>query len=60
MSMKTGATSSAYLAVGFSSDDKMGVDNVIECSALTGEPLSMKFSYNPTTKNIRIDGEESD
>ncbi|KAK6049170.1 hypothetical protein COOONC_13325 [Cooperia oncophora] len=36
-----------------------GGDNVIECSALTGAQLSMKFSYNPATKNIRIPGEEN-
>ncbi|KAK6045082.1 DOMON domain protein [Cooperia oncophora] len=57
--MPTKQTSSVYLALGFSSDDKMGLDNVIECSALTGAQLSMKFSYNPATKNIRIPGEEN-
>ncbi|EYB91770.1 hypothetical protein Y032_0202g1780 [Ancylostoma ceylanicum] len=59
LTMKTTATSSLYLAVGFSKDDKMGLDNVIECSALTGQPLSMKFSYNPALKNARIPGEET-
>ncbi|ETN81255.1 hypothetical protein NECAME_17926, partial [Necator americanus] len=58
LTMKTIATASVYLAVGFSSDNKMGQESVIECSALTGQSLSMKFSYNPTTKNVRIPGEE--
>nr|CDJ97351.1 DOMON domain containing protein [Haemonchus contortus] len=59
LSMPTKQTSSVYLALGFSNDDKMGQDNVIECSALTSAQLSMKFSYNPTTRNIRIPGEET-
>ncbi|RCN34880.1 DOMON domain protein [Ancylostoma caninum] len=59
LTMKTSATSSLYLAVGFSKDDKMGLDNVIECSALTGQALSMKFSYNPALRNARIPGEET-
>ncbi|PIO64291.1 DOMON domain protein, partial [Teladorsagia circumcincta] len=39
--------------------NQTGLDNVIECSALTSAQLSMKFSYNPTTKNVRIPGEEN-
>ncbi|VDM77559.1 unnamed protein product, partial [Strongylus vulgaris] len=35
-----------------------GDDNVIECSALTGQSLSMKFSYNTKKNNVRIKGEE--
>ncbi|KHJ85367.1 DOMON domain protein [Oesophagostomum dentatum] len=59
LTMKTAATSSVYLAVGFSLDNSMGNDNVIECSALTGESLSMKFSYNAGKNNVRIKGEET-
>ncbi|VDO10332.1 unnamed protein product [Haemonchus placei] len=35
-----------YVAVGFSEDDLMGDDSVIECSMLGGGPLSLKLSYN--------------
>ncbi|CAJ0607892.1 unnamed protein product [Cylicocyclus nassatus] len=59
LSMKTSTITSLYLALGFSFDNQMGNDNVIECSALTGQSLSMKFSYNPNHTNARIKGEET-
>ncbi|CAJ0607891.1 unnamed protein product [Cylicocyclus nassatus] len=59
LSMKTSTITSLYLALGFSFDNQMGNDNVIECSALTGQSLSMKFSYNPSHTNARIKGEET-
>ncbi|KAK5967526.1 hypothetical protein GCK32_001895, partial [Trichostrongylus colubriformis] len=50
---------SQYIAVGFSDDDHMGNDYVIECSALSKQEYSMKFSYNDATpQNVRIPGEE--
>ncbi|ETN85273.1 DOMON domain protein [Necator americanus] len=47
-----------YVAVGFSHDDMMGDDSVIECSSIQGEALSLKLSYNinGTTDNS-TDGE---
>ncbi|VDN19428.1 unnamed protein product [Cylicostephanus goldi] len=52
--------SNQYVAVGFSEDNKMGNDHVIECSALSNQKFSMKFSYNnDVPENVRISGEES-
>ncbi|ETN72226.1 DOMON domain protein, partial [Necator americanus] len=48
-----------YVAVGFSNDDKMGNESVIECSAMGNERYSLKFSYNNATpSNVRISEEE--
>lgn len=47
-----------YVAIGFSSDQKMGGESVLECSQI-GSSLSMKFSYNDERpSNVRIEGEE--
>uniref|UniRef100_A0A1I7UF57 DOMON domain-containing protein n=1 Tax=Caenorhabditis tropicalis TaxID=1561998 RepID=A0A1I7UF57_9PELO len=48
-----------YLALGFSSNGQMSPANVIECSSLGTQPLSMKFSANSGTSNGRINGEEA-
>ncbi|VDM77091.1 unnamed protein product, partial [Strongylus vulgaris] len=49
-----------YIAVGFSDDDKMGNDYVIECSALPNQRYSLKFSYNDNSPaNVRIPSEET-
>ncbi|KAK6024342.1 DOMON domain protein [Ostertagia ostertagi] len=39
-------TDGFYVAVGFSEDDLMGDDSVIECSMLGDDSLSLKLSYN--------------
>ncbi|RCN34878.1 DOMON domain protein [Ancylostoma caninum] len=46
MSVNADSADEVYVAVGFSSDDLMGDESVIECSALQGLPLSLKLSYN--------------
>ncbi|RCN28669.1 DOMON domain protein [Ancylostoma caninum] len=52
--------SNQYIAVGFSDDNKMGNDYVIECSALQNKHYNLKFSYNDDTPaNVRIPGEET-
>ncbi|RCN28670.1 hypothetical protein ANCCAN_25587 [Ancylostoma caninum] len=46
MSVNADSADEVYVAMGFSSDDLMGDESVIECSALQGLPLSLKLSYN--------------
>ncbi|CAD6193965.1 unnamed protein product [Caenorhabditis auriculariae] len=47
-----------YIGLGFSNNGKMPNSDVIECSALSGQELSMKFSYNDNSpKNVRIPDE---
>ncbi|CAI2335757.1 unnamed protein product [Caenorhabditis sp. 36 PRJEB53466] len=48
-----------YVAVGFSDDEHMGNEPVIECSAIGNQPASMKFSFDKTTGkgNHRIVGD---
>ncbi|CAI5441062.1 unnamed protein product [Caenorhabditis angaria] len=48
-----------YTAVGFGSASEMGPASVVECSALQGQALSMKFSANEARTNVRISGEET-
>ncbi|NP_001360458.1 DOMON domain-containing protein [Caenorhabditis elegans] len=53
------SSSGVYTALGFSNDGKMNPANVIECSSLGSQPLSMKFSTNSGYSNDRISGEEA-
>ncbi|PIC43269.1 hypothetical protein B9Z55_004065 [Caenorhabditis nigoni] len=51
--------SGVYLALGFTTDGQMSPANVIECSSLGNQALSMKFSANSGYSNSRIAGEEA-
>ncbi|CAL2030881.1 unnamed protein product [Caenorhabditis brenneri] len=53
------SASGVYLALGFSANGQMSPANVIECSSLGTQPLSMKFSANSGTSNQRITNEEA-
>ncbi|EFO99340.1 hypothetical protein CRE_15756 [Caenorhabditis remanei] len=53
------SSTGVYLALGFSADGNMGPADVIECSSLGNQPLSMKFSSNSASTNSRIPGEEA-
>ncbi|WKX95497.1 hypothetical protein Q1695_012169 [Nippostrongylus brasiliensis] len=52
------AADNAYVAIGFSSDDMMGDDSVIECSALGNDPLSLKLSFNVNSTTDPTSGGE--
>ncbi|CAD5212859.1 unnamed protein product [Bursaphelenchus okinawaensis] len=48
----------AYVAVGFSTDELMGMDTVTECSSFQGRPFQGRLSSNPGKSNRRVTVDE--